>query len=55
MEFPWFLVIVLGTVILGVAIAYGMMRNRQRTAREMARTEQATHNLYKKEDQAPGV
>ncbi len=50
----WFLVIVLGTIVLGVAIGFGMWRSRQRTARERAMGEQATHDLYEEADRERG-
>jgi hypothetical protein len=42
----WFL----GSVILGLALAYGILRNRRRSRAERATTEQATKNLYAEED-----
>ena len=35
-----------GAFVLGLAIAYGILRNRRRTRAEKALTEQATKNLY---------
>jgi len=48
----WFLVVVGGTVVLGLAIAYGAARSRKRTRQEQLLTEQATHELYQREDRA---
>ena len=42
----WFI----GSGILGLAIAYGIIRTRNRTRAEKATTEQATKTLYAKED-----
>jgi hypothetical protein len=42
----WFI----GSGILGLAIAYGIVRTRNRTRAEKATTEQATKELYAKED-----
>ena len=42
----WFI----GTWILGLAIVYGIMRNRKRTRAERERTDQATKELYREED-----
>jgi hypothetical protein len=42
----WFI----GSGILGLAIAYGTVRTRNRTRVEKAATEQATKDLYAKED-----
>lgn len=50
----WFLVIVVGTAVLGLAIAYGLWRSRQRSRVEDRRGEQATHDLYETEDHRPG-
>ena len=44
-------VVVFGFIILGVAIAYAALRNRQ-TPREEQRTEDATRALY--EEKQPG-
>jgi hypothetical protein len=42
----WFI----GAVILGLALAYGIMRNRRRTAAEKRVTDQATKKLYAEEE-----
>lgn len=42
----WFV----GAVILGLAIAYGIMRNRSRTRAEKQITDQATRNNYAEEE-----
>jgi hypothetical protein len=42
----WFI----GSGILGLAIAYGVIKTRSRTSAEKATTEQATKDLYAKED-----
>ena len=42
----WFI----GSGILGLAIGYGIVRTRNRTRVEKATTEQATKDLYAKED-----
>jgi hypothetical protein len=49
-EWTWAVLIVL----LAAALAYGMMRNRQRTTRDVQRTDQATKDLYEKEDKRQG-
>jgi hypothetical protein len=41
---------VIGSIILGAAIVYGIMRNRNRTRSERAATDQATKGLYARED-----
>jgi len=42
----WFI----GAVILGLALAYGIMRNRRRTIAEKRLTDQATKSLYAEEE-----
>ena len=49
-SFGWLFVVLGGTVILGLVIFYGEMRNRTRTPTEKAVTEVATHRLYEKEE-----
>jgi hypothetical protein len=44
----WFI----GAALLGLALAYGIMRNRSRTRAEKRVTEQATKNLYAEEERA---
>jgi hypothetical protein len=39
-----------GAWVLGLAIVYGIMRNRKRSQRERERTDQATKELYRAED-----
>ena len=41
---------VIGVVILGALLFYGIMRNRTRTAADKATTEQGTKDLYKREE-----
>lgn len=41
----------IGAGILGLAIAYGILRNRSRTAAEKQLTDSATKDLYRQEDQ----
>lgn len=50
MEITWLLVLTLGVVVLGAAIAFGAMRNRSRSLAERARTEAATREEYREED-----
>jgi hypothetical protein len=42
----WFI----GAGILGLALAYGIMRNRRRTIAEKQATEQATKSLYAEDE-----
>ena len=46
----WFV----GAVVLGLAMAYGIMRNRGRTRAEKEVTETATRKNYAEEDRRPG-
>ncbi|QHO74768.1 hypothetical protein ACH79_21160 [Bradyrhizobium sp. CCBAU 051011] len=39
-----------GAIVLGLAIAYGITRNRSRTRSEKHNTEQATKDLYVREE-----
>jgi hypothetical protein len=45
----WFI----GAGVLGLVLAYGIMRNRRRTRAEKQRTEQATRDLYAREKHTP--
>ena len=47
----YFLAVVGGTLVLGFGIAYGLTRNRERTAAEKRATEAGAHRIYEKEDQ----
>jgi hypothetical protein len=46
----WLIVLTVGVVILAVAVAYGISRNRARTPAEKAVTEAATRAEYVRED-----
>jgi cytochrome c-type biogenesis protein CcmH/NrfF len=41
-----------GALVLGLALAYGIFRNRTRTARERAVTEAATKERYRQEERS---
>jgi len=43
---------VAGVVVLGLVIAFGIIRSGQRTRREKALTESATKDLYRREDRS---
>ena len=47
--FNWMLMIVIGVVILAVAIAWAMLRNRTSPALER-KSEEATRRLYEEEE-----
>jgi pantothenate kinase type III len=46
----WFFAVVGGAAILGIALAYGIIHNRKRTAREKAATERGAEEIYEKEE-----
>jgi hypothetical protein len=46
----WLILLTVGVIVLGGAMAYGMMRNRQRSPREKAVTDAATRAEYQRED-----
>ena len=41
-----------GVLLLGLALAYGISRNRTRTSRDRAITEAATEERYRQEDRS---
>ena len=41
-----------GVLLLGLALAYGIFRNRTRSSRERAVTEAATKERYRQEDRS---
>lgn len=47
---PWAVLILLATIILGGAIAFGQYRASKATRRQMQAGEAATHELYAKDD-----
>jgi hypothetical protein len=49
---PW-LVAVLGFIVLGAAIGYGLARNRQRTPVERELSAAGTRDVYRKEEARP--
>lgn len=49
----WAIPLTIGVVVLGAAIAYGIMRNRKVTPREHAQTERKTAELYDAEQRDP--
>ena len=46
----WFFAVVGGAAILGVALAYGVIHNRKRTARDKYEAERGAHEIYEKEE-----
>ncbi len=44
-------VLVAGVIVLGLLLAYGIIRNRNRTAGERRRTEEATRELQRQEQE----
>ncbi len=47
---PWSFVVVIGAILLGAALAYGMWINSRRTRADKMVTEAATRREYKEED-----
>lgn len=48
----WFVAVVVGTVVLGAAIAFGMMHARRRSGAERIAAERRTRANYRAEDLA---
>ena len=48
----WFIMTILGPLILAGVLLWVLFRSRKRTPREDERTEQATRDLYREEDRA---
>jgi hypothetical protein len=46
----WFFVVVGGVIVLGVAMAYGVMHNKSRTADDIRENEEGAHRIYEKEE-----
>lgn len=46
----WLILLTIGVVILGLAIAYGISQNSKRTLSERVRTEVETKREYERED-----
>lgn len=46
----WLLILTVGVIALGLAMAYGLNRNRHRTMAEKQMTEAATRQVYRAED-----
>ena len=46
----WLILLTFGVVVLGAAMIYGTMRNRQRTLSERVTTEVETKREYQRED-----
>lgn len=49
MEFLWLVAVVIGPLVLGGIIAYALLMRRRLSARERARRDDATENLYRSE------
>ena len=48
-QWPW-LIAVLGFIVLGIAIAYGISRNRRRTTVERQLNDLGTRKVYREEE-----
>ena len=44
----WFVIVALGPVLLGIVIAYGLMRRRRLSTAEKVRQEKAVERLFDK-------
>lgn len=49
----WLIVLTVGVIVLGGAMAYGMRRNRDRTPSEKVTTEVETRRGYEEQDKNP--
>lgn len=49
----WLILLTVGVAVLGAAMIYGIMRNRQRTLAERITTEVETKREYEREDRDP--
>ena len=50
--FNWAILNILGPLLLVIALAWALMRNKKSKPEEKERTEQATRDLYREEDAA---
>jgi hypothetical protein len=48
----WGIINIVGPLLLAVVILWALLKNRKSTPAEIERTEEATRELYKKEDAA---
>ena len=48
----WSLITIVGPLLLALVVLWAMLKNRKSSRGEIERTEQATRDLYKKEDAA---
>ena len=48
----WSIINIVGPLLLALVILWAMLKNRKSSRSEVERTEEATHELYKKEDAA---
>jgi hypothetical protein len=50
--FNWSMITIVGPLLLAAVILWALLKNRKSSRSEIERTEQATRELYKKEDAA---
>jgi len=50
----WGLITIIGPLLLAVVLLWALLRNRKSTPRQDARTEDATRDLYDREEAARG-
>ncbi|TPP07355.1 hypothetical protein FJQ55_15355 [Rhizobium glycinendophyticum] len=51
-NFLWLVAVMIGPLLLGGAIVYGLMRQRRLTPNEMKRSDMATRELYERDEAA---
>jgi len=53
MEYLWMAVVAMGPLLLGLAIAFALLRRRPTTSGELRRRRQAVERLYRNEPRPP--
>lgn len=50
--FNWSIIVIIGPLLMVLVFAWAVMKNRKSKPREIDRTERATRDLYRQEDNA---
>jgi short subunit fatty acids transporter len=50
--FNWSIIVIVGPLLMVLVFAWAVMKNRKSSRREIDRTEHATRDLYRQEDNA---
>ncbi|MDP9413993.1 MAG: hypothetical protein M3Q08_07850 [Pseudomonadota bacterium] len=50
--FNWSIIVIVGPLLMVLVFAWAVMKNRKSSRREIDRTEHATRELYRQEDNA---